>query len=125
MQPLQICIGPTIRIGRESWCLPYTGFFHQWFDVTCVVFQLSPLLQIECAGHCWTLLDTAGHCCNVLYITFRFSTRGVLLRTLHCTRYFHLVLALHITSYLLLCLALQCTTDLLLGKAIRSTIYLL
>ena len=25
--PLQICIGPTIRIGRESWCLPYAGFF--------------------------------------------------------------------------------------------------
>ena len=27
MQPLQICIGPTIRIGRESWGLPYAGFF--------------------------------------------------------------------------------------------------
>ena len=27
MQPLQICIGPIIRIGRESWCLPYPGFF--------------------------------------------------------------------------------------------------
>ena len=27
MQRLQICIGPTIRIGRESWCLPYAGFF--------------------------------------------------------------------------------------------------
>ena len=26
MQPLQICISPTIRIGRESWCLPYAGF---------------------------------------------------------------------------------------------------
>ena len=26
MQPLQICIGPIIRIGRESWCLPYAGF---------------------------------------------------------------------------------------------------
>ena len=25
-QPLQICIGPTILIGRESWCLPYAGF---------------------------------------------------------------------------------------------------
>ena len=23
---LQNCIGPTIRIGRESWCLPYAGF---------------------------------------------------------------------------------------------------
>ena len=27
MQPLQICIGPTIHIGRESWCFPYAGFF--------------------------------------------------------------------------------------------------
>ena len=26
MGHLQICIGPTIRIGRESWCLPYAGF---------------------------------------------------------------------------------------------------
>ena len=26
MQPLQTCIGPIIRIGRESWCLPYAGF---------------------------------------------------------------------------------------------------
>ena len=26
MQALQICIGPTIRISRESWCLPYVGF---------------------------------------------------------------------------------------------------
>ena len=26
MQPLQICIGPTIRIVQESWCLPYAGF---------------------------------------------------------------------------------------------------
>ena len=24
--PLKICIGSTIRIGRESSCLPYTGF---------------------------------------------------------------------------------------------------
>ena len=26
MQPLQIFIGSAIRIGRESWCLPYAGF---------------------------------------------------------------------------------------------------
>ena len=30
MQPLQIWIGPTIRIGREIWCLPYAGFFALW-----------------------------------------------------------------------------------------------
>ena len=29
-QPLQICIGSTIRIGRESWCLPYAGFWGYW-----------------------------------------------------------------------------------------------
>ena len=27
MQPLQICIGSTIRIGRQSWFLPYAGFW--------------------------------------------------------------------------------------------------
>ena len=32
MQPLQICIGPIIRIGRESWCLTYAGFFLLLFD---------------------------------------------------------------------------------------------
>ena len=26
MLPLQICSGPSIRIGRQSWCLPYVGF---------------------------------------------------------------------------------------------------
>ena len=33
MQPLQICIGPIIRIGRESWCLPYAGFFYNIWDI--------------------------------------------------------------------------------------------
>ena len=27
IKPLQNCIGPTIRIGQESWCLLYAGFF--------------------------------------------------------------------------------------------------
>ena len=27
MQPLENCIGPTIRIIREILCLPYAGFF--------------------------------------------------------------------------------------------------
>ena len=26
-QPIKICIGPTIHIGQESWCLPYAGFY--------------------------------------------------------------------------------------------------
>ena len=29
MHPLQICIGPSICIGQESWCLPYAGFFSE------------------------------------------------------------------------------------------------
>ena len=32
--PLQICIGPTIRIARESWCLPYAEFFFETLNVT-------------------------------------------------------------------------------------------
>ena len=40
MQPLQICIGPIIRIGRESWCLPYAGFF---YTITLVVGCLMQL----------------------------------------------------------------------------------
>ena len=33
MRPLQICIGPTVRIGRENWCLPYAGFFFYWTQI--------------------------------------------------------------------------------------------
>ena len=40
MQPLQICIGPTIRIGRESRCLPYAGFF-------CIVFTICTRREIQ------------------------------------------------------------------------------
>ena len=32
MQPLQNCIGPAIRIGRESWCLPYAGYFFSFLQ---------------------------------------------------------------------------------------------
>ena len=38
MQPLQVCIGPIIRIGQESWCLPYAGFFET--GPGCPIFQL-------------------------------------------------------------------------------------
>ena len=33
MQPLQICIGSTICNGRESWCLPYAGFFYPYATI--------------------------------------------------------------------------------------------
>ena len=42
MQPLQICIGSTIRIGRESWCLPYAGFFE---NVLSQIIFLSMLIE--------------------------------------------------------------------------------
>ena len=39
MQPLENCIGPTIRMGREILCLPYAGFLtkrNAWeLDVQC------------------------------------------------------------------------------------------
>ena len=35
MQLLQNRIGPTIRIGQESWCLPYAGFFSDDSQETC------------------------------------------------------------------------------------------
>ena len=35
MQPLQICIGPTVRIGQESWCLLYAGFFYMCLFKSC------------------------------------------------------------------------------------------
>ena len=34
MQLLQNCIGPTIRISQESWCLSYAGFFKDIIDLT-------------------------------------------------------------------------------------------
>ena len=41
MRPLQICIGPTIRIGRESWFL-YAGFF---FDKSCNLSKIVSVLR--------------------------------------------------------------------------------
>ena len=41
MQPLQIFIGSTIPIGRESWCLPYAGFLALRFLVIFAIFHLG------------------------------------------------------------------------------------
>ena len=35
MQPLQNCIDPTIRIGREILCLPYAGFLMYKMNFYC------------------------------------------------------------------------------------------
>ena len=58
MQPLQICIGPIIRIGRESWCLPYAGFFNAklhflviFFIVLSFLLCLLVILYIFVAKH--------------------------------------------------------------------------
>ena len=56
MHTLQICIGPTIRIGRESWCLPYAGFLYSLLRLGLVVRLLFPecvrLLVIVLLGLC-------------------------------------------------------------------------
>ena len=41
MQPLQNCIGPTIRIGQEILCLPYAGFLSKKYPKEAF---LSPFL---------------------------------------------------------------------------------
>ena len=50
MQPLQNCIGPTFRIGREILCFPYVGFF-----VTYVLkgkgLKLKKNMRFEGDGH--------------------------------------------------------------------------
>ena len=38
METLKICIGTTIRIGREIQCLPYAGFL--MFSVFSLVFRV-------------------------------------------------------------------------------------
>ena len=46
MQQLQICIGPIIRIGRESWCLPYAGFFFSIHECQYVYICRPVLVQV-------------------------------------------------------------------------------
>ena len=57
MQPLQNCIGPTIRIGRESLYLLYAGFFLLlllkfilFFPFTYYIFRNKLDLQKEIKG---------------------------------------------------------------------------
>ena len=38
-------IGATIRIGREIQCLPYAGFFYQWFDFG-LIWSLANMVAI-------------------------------------------------------------------------------
>ena len=42
MQPLQNCIGPTIRIGWEILCLPYAGFLCRVSPTTQFRIQNNP-----------------------------------------------------------------------------------
>ena len=45
MQPVQNCIGPTIRIGREILCLPYAGFLLKSFFIGAII---CTHLEIQC-----------------------------------------------------------------------------
>ena len=45
MRPLQICIGPTIRIGRKSWFLPYAGFFCMILTTMLSIYQYALFFQ--------------------------------------------------------------------------------
>ena len=64
MQPLQICIGPIIRIGLESWCLPYAGFFSIAATIrTLREVEWSPVFGIFSSNHLdpfWTIQGGAN-----------------------------------------------------------------
>ena len=53
MLPLQICIGSTIRIGWESWCLPYVGLFFSDFY----------LFRVQRWLHQFVYITTNCSCC--------------------------------------------------------------
>ena len=58
MQPLQICIGPTIRIGQESWCLSYAGFFGtdsllKVFETNDIVGNSKLIASLKYVGTYW------------------------------------------------------------------------
>ena len=51
-----LCIGPNIRIGRESWCLPYAGFFKK------LLLGGFLLGQFEVSALVYDLFVRDGHC---------------------------------------------------------------
>ena len=60
MQPLQNCIGPTIRIGQEILCLPYAGFLDK--------VSLLMINSLHCVGkvtNCFATLPVAQYQINV------------------------------------------------------------
>ena len=79
MQPLQVCIGPIIRIGRESWCLPYAKFLYT---------ELQTLID---ALHC-----TALYCFQYLLHSIALALNCILLFVSriapHCTLNLHLTI---------------------------------
>ena len=86
MQQLPICIGPIIRIGRESWCLPYAGFLKldTSLDIKIMIQKVLQPLQIcicptiRIGRESWCLpyagfflkLFNEVHCINLLFITY-------------------------------------------------------
>ena len=66
MQPLQICIGPTIRIGQESWCLLYAGFF-----LPSPIFPCLPIHKESCSLYHSTTTWTLQHTIEPRHMSFR------------------------------------------------------
>ena len=64
MQPLQICIVPTICIGRESWCLPYAGFYF----IVLVLVLLFAHVQIFSVSHIYFYFKEYGEKASVNYL---------------------------------------------------------
>ena len=75
MQPLQNCIGLTIRIGREILCLPYEGFLTLSLDVVIspdILLSCFPPLIVSCCHICrWhVFLNSFFSVLLLLYLLF-------------------------------------------------------
>ena len=49
-QPLQTCICSTIRVGRESWCLPYAGFYFFFVENNSGTLEISSSVEYNSGG---------------------------------------------------------------------------
>ena len=68
MQPLQICIGSTIRIGRESWCLPYARLKKKKYITDILQFTLSLDHHIKVLDHVGVVEVVMVTVCDFLII---------------------------------------------------------
>ena len=64
MQPPQICIGHTIRIGREGWCHLYAGFLLYIWNILWInleYFWNILGISLACFGQCMNYFCHKGH----------------------------------------------------------------